>query len=97
VQRDASAIGDRQAPATTESEAPANLSIDGRDAKDVWMLGEGSVLWHWNGVAWSPRPAGLATLIDLWVDEAGSAWVLGGTSARASAASRCLGFSTPDP
>lgn len=77
------AIDDRPAPVPDDMSSEESLLV-ARSSDDVWI---GSPLyaslWHWNGVAWNPRPAAIATLFDLWTDESGAAWVLGSTAKNA--------------
>ena len=65
-----------------DSPEAALLSVSGRRADDVWMVGaagaDGPVVLHYDGVAWETKPSGVQA--DLWwvhVLPAGSVYVAG--------------------
>ena len=56
----------------------AQVMLAGRSADDLWLYNpKGGQALHGNGIGWEARPTGLSGMSDLWVDETGSAWVLG--------------------
>lgn len=68
-----------------DSPEAALLSVSGRGADDVWMVGaagaDGPVVLHWDGAAWERKPSGARA--DLWwvhVLPAGSAYVAGASA-----------------
>ena len=54
------------------------LSVWGRATNDVWAVGEGGAIVHWDGRVWTLSDSGtLDTLDTVWGDSAGDTWVAG--------------------
>lgn len=68
-------VDGRRLPAPLTQNANG-LILAARSDRDLWMANAEHV-WHWNGIAHGERPTGMMKVIDLWVDEAGVAWVIG--------------------
>ena len=57
---------------------PALLGITGTSKSDVWAVGEGGTVLHFDGMAWSnPTSGTLATLRAVWADAKDDAWAVG--------------------
>ena len=57
-------------------------SMCGRSPSDVWAVGLGATVLHWDGTLWSIVPTGLVAgtshdLIDVWCSPGGSVWAVG--------------------
>jgi hypothetical protein len=70
-------IDGRQAPLPEAAKGVDDLSVAGRSAADLWLWNGSAAVWHFDGLAWQPRPLPTGTAVDLWVDAGGAAWVLG--------------------
>jgi hypothetical protein len=54
--------------------------VRGSGPDDVWAVGTGGIILHWNGAAWSGVPSGTTEdLFDLWVSGPRDVWAFGAT------------------
>lgn len=54
------------------------LGVWGTSATDVWAVGGGGTILHWDGMAWSPVTSGTAqNLLQVWAASADDAWATG--------------------
>lgn len=50
----------------------------GADEKDIWAVGKGGSILHWNGWYWSGAPSGTTNdLHGVWGSDADNAWAVG--------------------
>ncbi|MBN2493089.1 MAG: hypothetical protein JXR96_00755 [Deltaproteobacteria bacterium] len=52
--------------------------VDGISDSDLWAVGEGGMILHWNGTNWTIVESGVReSLADVWVTSADDAWAVG--------------------
>jgi hypothetical protein len=60
--------------------------VNGTSATDVWMVGTGGRIAHWDGKSFAAQPSGTtATLFGAWSFAKDDAWIVGGTPGDATA------------
>src|SRR5215472_15292457 len=56
----------------------ALYGVWGSEASDVWAVGDGGAILHWDGSAWMPVPSGTTdTLLGVWGSGASDVWAVG--------------------
>jgi hypothetical protein len=57
-------------------------SVNGSSASDVWAVGAGGAIIHWDGQSWRQIPSGIQTGFDsVWSASASDAWAVGDDAA----------------
>jgi hypothetical protein len=80
-------IDGRPAPFIGDSNLYRGLDFGGRAPDDLWAWNtETARVWKGNGVAWYERPVPVSEIRDVWIDETGSAFVLGNRAREKDAA-----------
>ncbi len=60
--------------------------VHGTSERDVWLVGEGGRITHWDGVSFQEIASGTdATLFGVWAASPSDVWAVGGTPEQASA------------
>jgi hypothetical protein len=62
----------------TTLQSNALTGVWGAGANDVWAVGAGGTILHWDGATWSPSASGTtATLRDVWGSASDDVWAVG--------------------
>jgi hypothetical protein len=71
-------IDGRQAPLPEAAKEHREIAMAGAAANDLWLwsLGREDV-WHFDGLAWQPRPLPEGRVADVWVEGSSVAWAVG--------------------
>jgi hypothetical protein len=57
---------------------PEVHALGGTNEKDVWAVGDGGSIRHWDGTMWSPYDSGVSIpLRAVWAADAHNAWIVG--------------------
>jgi hypothetical protein len=71
-------IDGRQAPLPEKAKQHREIAMAGAAANDLWLWSLGSEdVWHFDGVAWQPRPLPDGRVMDVWVEGPSAAWAVG--------------------